>query len=53
MIPEVKWLLTAWAVIMVGIGIGQMYETKTKADCRSSLAQSNRTVDEIVQICGK
>ena len=50
---EMKWLMIAWAVIMAAMFIGMGYEAKTKADCRISFAQSNKTVDEIVQLCGK
>lgn len=50
---EMKWLMVAWAVIMTGMFAGMSYEAKVKADCRVSFAQSNKTVDEIVKLCGK
>jgi hypothetical protein len=50
---EMKWLMIAWAVIMTGGLAGMSYEAKTKSDCRVAFAQSNKTVDEIVKLCGK
>ena len=50
---EMKWLMIAWAVIMVAMFGGMSYEAKTKADCRIAFAQSNKTVEEIVTLCGK
>lgn len=50
---DLKWLLIAWAVIMTGMFAGMSYEAKTKAECRIAFAQSNKTVDEIVKLCGK
>lgn len=50
---EIKWLLIAWAVIMVAMGADHAYEAKTKTDCRVAFAQSTKTVDEIVKLCGK
>ena len=50
---EMKWLMIAWAVIMAAMFAGMSYEAKTKADCRISFAQSNKTVEEIVKLCGK
>jgi len=50
---EMKWLMIAWAVIMTGLAADHAYEAKTKADCRTAFAQSNKTVDEIVKLCGK
>ena len=50
---EMKWLMIAWAAIMLAMCAGMSYEAKIKADCRISFAQSNKTVDEIVQLCGK
>lgn len=48
---EMKWLMIAWATIMIGMFAGSSYEAKTKADCRVAFAQSNKTVEEIKQIC--
>ena len=50
---ELKWLMVAWAIIMTGMFVGMSYEAKTRADCRVEFAQSNKTVDEIVKLCGK
>lgn len=50
---EIKWLMVAWAVIMTGMFAGMSYEAKTRADCRVAFAQSNKTADEIVKLCGK
>lgn len=50
---ELKWLMIAWAAIMVAMFADASYEAKTKADCRVAFAQSNKTVDEIVKLCGK
>jgi hypothetical protein len=49
---ELKWLGIAWAVIMVAIVAGGAYDDKTRLDCRTAFAQSNKTVDEIKSICG-
>ena len=48
---EMKWLMIAWATIMVAMFIGAGYESHTKANCRVAFAQSNKTVDEIEKIC--
>ena len=50
---ELKWLMIAWAVIMGSIMAAGAYEAKTKADCRTAFAQSNKTAEEIKSICGK
>jgi hypothetical protein len=50
---EIKWWAPAWAVIMAAMFAGMGYEAKTKSDCRIAFAQSNKTVDEIVKLCGK
>jgi len=50
---EMKWLLIAWAAIMIGMFAAGAYESKVKAECRTTFAQSNKTVDEIVKLCGK
>ena len=50
---EIKWLMIAWATIMVAVMTGGAYESKTKADCRTAFAQSNKTAEEIKTICGK
>lgn len=50
---EMKWLMIAWAFIMAAMFAGMSYEAKTKTDCRVAFAQSNKTVDEIVKLCGK
>ena len=50
---EMKWLMVAWAVIMTGMFAGLGYEAHTKVECRMAFAQSNKTVDEIVKLCGK
>ena len=48
---ETKWLMIAWAVIMVGISAGGAYESHTKSQCRQSFAQSTKTSAEIAEIC--
>lgn len=48
---EMKWLMIAWATIMIGMFADASYEAKTKTDCRVAFAQSNKTVEEIKQIC--
>jgi len=48
---ELKWLGITWAVIMVAIVAGGTYHDKTRLDCRTAFAQSNKTVDEIKSIC--
>ena len=50
---EVKWIVTAWAVIMVGMALGGAYESKVKADCRIAYSQSTKTGEEINAICNK
>jgi hypothetical protein len=50
---EVKWLMIGWAVIMTALAADQAYEAKTKSDCRVSFAQSTKTADEIIKLCGK
>jgi hypothetical protein len=50
---DIKWLMIAWATIMVAVMAGGAYEAKTKADCLTAFAQSNKTADEIKNICGK
>jgi len=50
---EIKWLMIAWAVIMVAFAGSMAYEAKAQTECRIAFAQSNKTVDEIKQICGK
>ena len=48
-----KWLLIAWAIVMLGMFVGASYEARTKADCRTAYAQSTKTAEEIKTICGK
>lgn len=50
---EAKWLMISWAAIVIGFCAAEAYEAKTKADCRISFAQSNKTAEEIKTICGK
>lgn len=50
---EVKWFAIIMIVLFGGMFAGLGYEAKTKTDCRISFAQSNKTVDEIVKLCGK
>jgi hypothetical protein len=50
---ELKWLMIAWAVIMIAFAGSMAYEAKTQTECRIAFAQSNKTADEIKQICGK
>lgn len=50
---ELKWLMIAWATIMLGMFGSASYEAKSKADCRTAFAQSNKTAEEIKTICGK
>lgn len=50
---EMKWLMIAWATIMGAMFAGMGFEAHTKSECRQSFAQSTRTVEEIVNICGK
>lgn len=50
---ELKWLAIAWIVIMVTIVAGGAYDDKSRLDCRTSFAQSDKTVDEIKSICSK
>ena len=50
---ELKWLMIAWAAIMIGLVAGGVFESKARTDCRTAFAQSNKTADEIQQICGK
>ena len=50
---EMKWLMIAWAVIMGTLFAGMAYEAKVRTECRIAFAQSNKTVDEIVKLCGK
>ena len=50
---EVKWLMIGWAAMIIGMSASAAYEAKTKADCRTSFAQSNKTAEEINTICGK
>jgi capsule polysaccharide export protein KpsE/RkpR len=48
---EIKWLMIAWAVIMTGLFASQAYDTRATVECRTAFAQSNKTVDEINQLC--
>lgn len=50
---EIKWLMIAWAVIMVAMFAGMGYEANVKSECRQSYAQSTKTVDEIIRLCNK
>lgn len=50
---DIKWLMIAWAAIMLGMFASASYEAKTKADCRTAFAQSNKTAEEIKTICGR
>jgi hypothetical protein len=50
---EIKWLMIAWAVIMVAFAGSMAYEAHTRSQCVQAFAQSNKTADEIKQICGK
>lgn len=50
---EVKWFAIIMIVLFGGGFAGLGYEAKTRSECRISFAQSNKTVDEIVKICGK
>lgn len=50
---DLKWIAITMIVLFGGMFVGVSYEAHTKAECRIAFAQSNKTADEIVKICGK
>ena len=48
---ESKWLMIAWASIMVAMFVGMGFEAHTKSECRTAYVQSNKTAEEINKIC--
>ena len=48
---ELKWLMIAWATIMVFMFIGMGFDEHTKSQCRQSFSQSTRSVEDINKIC--
>jgi len=50
---EMKWLMIAWATIMVAMFASMSFEAHNSSQCRQAFAQSNKTVEEIKSICGK
>jgi hypothetical protein len=53
---EFKWLMICFAVSIVGISAGasvsEWSRHQSDAECRINYANTDRTADEIEQICG-
>lgn len=50
---DIKWYFIAIAVIFGGGMAAATVSEYSKSQCKIEYAKSNRTVDEITQVCGR
>lgn len=49
---EFKWLMVFGAVVLSSMFCYLAYSNYVKADCAASYAESDRSADDIIKICG-